>query len=44
MTNAVFAKHDEKFKEACKNVGIPSTRRQASKWRMEKGLAWRKGR
>jgi len=45
-TNAEFAKTDKKFIEACDQVlnryqnFKPSTR-QASKWRMRKGIAWK---
>ena len=31
---------DSAFSEACKRAGIPATRRQASKWLNQKGLAW----
>lgn len=44
LTNAKFAQRDESFMKACSKVGIPPTSRQASKWRMKKGLAWKKGR
>jgi len=48
MTNAEFAKTDKKFLEACERVTRiynyrdfkPSTR-QASKWRNQKGIAWK---
>lgn len=48
MTNVEFAKMDKSFLVACKMVktlnGLqnfkPSTR-QASKWRMKKGIAWK---
>lgn len=42
QTNAKFASADSisvVFARACKLAGIPPTRRQASKWRMHKGLA-----
>ena len=39
-TNAEFAKNDGKFINACSKVGIPATSRQASKYRMKKGLAY----
>ena len=47
-TNAEFAKTNENFRAACIKVQkikgymefIPTTR-QASKWRMEKGIAWK---
>jgi hypothetical protein len=44
MTNKDFAEKDKKFKEACEVVKLPPTRRQASKWRNGKGLAYKKGR
>jgi len=44
MTNKEFVETDKPFKDACEKVGIPVTRRQASKWRSGKGLAWKKGR
>jgi len=48
MTNAEFAKTDKNFLEACEKVTLlnryenfkPSAR-QASKWRMHKGIAWK---
>lgn len=47
MTNSEFAKTDKKFLKACETVIYngyvkfkPSTR-QASKWRMCKGIAWK---
>ena len=44
VTNHQFAKENKVFKKACKEVGIPPTRRQASKWRRNMGLAYKKGR
>lgn len=44
VTNAMFAKSDGKFVEACSKVGLKPSRRQASKWRRGKGLAWKDGR
>lgn len=41
ITNKKFAAEDENFKNACGKAGIDSTVRQASKWRMGKGLAIR---
>jgi len=38
-TNAMFAKDDKIFQEACKLAVIEPTERQASKWRNGKGLA-----
>ncbi len=44
MSNKEFANMDVAFIEACKRVNIPATKRQASKWRNNKGKAWREGR
>lgn len=38
-TNAEFAAGGELFRLACKLAGIAPTKRQASKWRADKGLA-----
>lgn len=43
LTNAMFAQKNEQFKYACESVNIKITTRQASKWRMHKGLAYTKG-
>jgi len=40
-TNKNFTKNQE-FEKACEEAGIKPTKRQASKWRNEKGLAWKK--
>ncbi len=40
-TNKHFAEHNEPFKQACEKAGLKSTTRQASKWRMQKGKAWK---
>jgi hypothetical protein len=42
--NEKFYKEDQAFITACEKVGIKPTRRQASKWRNQKGLAYLKGR
>lgn len=34
----------EAFTKACKEVKLPETKRQASKWLMKKGKAWKDGR
>jgi len=54
MTNRSFAENNEEFRKACTKVPwkdkdgnsttLPPTARQASKWRMKKGLAWKQGR
>lgn len=38
--NAVFAKNNQRFINACQKAGIPATARQASKFRQGKGLAF----
>ena len=40
-TNKEFANSDRGFKDACEKANIPATRRQASRWRLKKGLAWK---
>jgi hypothetical protein len=42
--NEKFYKEDQAFIAACEKVNIKPTRRQASKWRNQKGLAYLKGR
>jgi hypothetical protein len=43
MTNAEFAKTDKVFIKACELAGLEkSTTRQASKYRMKRGLAYDK--
>ena len=32
---------DPKFLEACADAKVPATKRQASKWLMKKGSAWK---
>lgn len=44
MTNKEFSTQNELFKKACEKVGIPATKRQASKWRSGKGKAYKQGR
>ena len=41
MTNKEFAEKDKIFRDICKRVNIPPTTRQASKWRMKKGKAYK---
>ena len=41
LTNRKFAKEDEKFQEACMNAEIQPTTRQASKYRNQKGKAYK---
>lgn len=41
QTNKDFAKDIQVFINACSAVNIPPTARQASKWRMKKGLAYK---
>lgn len=40
QTNAVFAKENRQFQDACKKAEIPATARQASKYRSGKGKAY----
>jgi hypothetical protein len=40
-TNANFAKTNKIFQTACEIAGVKPTKRQASKYRMKKGLAVR---
>jgi len=40
QTNAHFAQNDEVFNRCCNEVGIPSTKRQAGKFRRNRGLAF----
>lgn len=51
MTNAEFARTDEAFLEACGQVALikehknfEPSKRQASKWRRRRGIAWKVGR
>ena len=39
-TNLYFANNDQLFKEACELAGIPTTARQASRYRRDKGKAF----
>lgn len=41
ITNVKFSKMDETFKVSCERAGIEPTRRQASKFRNKKGLAYK---
>lgn len=36
--------HSEPFRRACETVGLLPTKRQASRWKNKKGLAYLKGR
>ena len=40
-TNKFFAEHDEVFKKACEIAGVDPTPRQASKYRMKRGSAYK---
>ncbi len=40
-TNQLFSKNNEAFKNACEAAGIKATKRQASRFRMGKGLAYK---
>jgi len=41
QNNQKFSKENQEFIDAC-GEEIKPTKRQASKWRNEKGLAWKK--
>ena len=41
VPNRVFALKDEGFKAACEKAGVQPTRRQASKYRLGKGSAFK---
>lgn len=43
MTNEEFARTDFHFGRMCFELGMPPTKRQASKWRMGKGRAFHDG-
>lgn len=40
MTNKTFSETNKFFLECCQHVDIPNTVRQASKFRMKRGLAY----
>jgi hypothetical protein len=41
LTNKEFCDKNDIFRDACEEVKIEPTTRQASKWRMKKGKAWK---
>ena len=41
MTNSEFAREDEIFLKVCNTTEFRATTRQASKWRMKKGIAYK---
>ncbi len=41
INNKKFAETDEIFIRICKEIGIEPTKRQASKFRMKKGIVWK---
>ena len=41
MTNKKFAETNQEFIEACQSIDIKPTKRQASKYRMGKGKAFK---
>ena len=41
MTNKEFANNVQSFNDACRKIEIKPTSRQASKWRMKKGIAYK---
>jgi hypothetical protein len=44
LTNKQFAEQNEEFRKACEKLELKPTTRQASKWQMKKGKAWKEGR
>lgn len=40
-TNRTFAETNQAFKKACERAGTPATKRQASKFRNERGIAYK---
>ena len=38
--NRTFAQTNQAFKNACEKAGTPATKRQASKFRNGRGMAW----
>ena len=41
--NKFFKSEDPKFVSACEKAGLKATKRQASKWLMKKGKAFKEG-
>lgn len=41
ITNQEFSKTDNQFIEACTNANVTPTQRQASRFRMKKGIAYK---
>jgi len=41
MTHRQMAESDERFRELCAKAGVPPTKRQASKFRLKRGAAYR---
>jgi hypothetical protein len=41
VTNKEFAKNDDFFNKACEKAGVKPTSRQASKFRLGKGMAFK---
>jgi len=42
VTNAIFARDNAVFRRACSLAGVPPTKRQASKFRGDRGRAFAK--
>lgn len=40
-TNRQMAEKNENFRKLCDEAGVPATKRQASKYRLKKGAAFR---
>jgi hypothetical protein len=41
VNHAAFVKQDQGFKSACEAHNVSPTTRQASKWRRQRGKAWK---
>jgi len=41
LSNTAFAQNDQAFRARCEAAGVPPTKRQASKFRLGKGRAFR---
>lgn len=41
MNNTEFAKKIRRFRDACSKANVQPTKRQASKWRNKKGIAYK---
>ena len=41
MTNREFSTNNKQFREACEKANVQPTKRQASRWRQQRGSAWK---